>query len=339
MEKKKLLYIGNKLKDKGHTATAIDILAPQLTTEGFNVIAVSDKKIKAQRLLDMLQAVWKYRKTTSLVLIDTYSTLNFYYAYTVAKLCRRLDIPYIPILHGGNLPARLQNSPHKSKMLFEKAYTNVAPSHYLLEAFKKQGFTNLVYIPNTLQLENYSFLLRKNLQPKLLWVRSFAELYNPLLALDVLALLRKKGYDATLTMVGPAKDVSFEQCRRRAKQENLPVTFTGMLTKEAWIHLSKQHDIFINTTNFDNTPVSVMEAMALGLPVVSTNIGGLPYLIEHQKEGLLVTPNAAEGFAEAIIELINDSKKAERIAQAAREKVAQFDWEVVKHQWISILSQ
>ncbi len=189
MEKKRLLYIGNKLKHKGHTATAIDVLAPRLKEEGFEVIAVSDKKIKAQRMLDMLHTVWKHRKTVDLVIIDTYSTLNFYYAYIIAKLCRQLQISYIPILHGGNLPTRLQNSPKKSKALFEGAQVNVAPSYYLMEAFKKQGFTNLIHIPNTLQIENYPFLLRKNPQPKLLWVRSFSKLYNPQLALDVLDLL------------------------------------------------------------------------------------------------------------------------------------------------------
>ena len=289
------------MKYKGYTATAIDVLAPNLIKEGFEVLAVSDKKNKAQRMWEMLQIVWKHRKTTSLVLIDTYSTLNFYYAYTVAKLCRSLNIPYIPILHGGNLPLRLENSSGKSKKLFLGAKVNVAPSHYLMEAFKKRGFTNLIHIPNTLQLENYPFLLRKNIQPKLLWVRSFSEIYNPLLALDILTLLRSKGYNATLTMVGPAKDTTFEQCTIRAKKEKLPVIFTGMLTKEAWISLSEAHDIFINTTNFDNTPVSVMEAMALGLPVISTNVGGLPYLIDHKKDGFLVAPNNIEVFTDAIL--------------------------------------
>ncbi|MAZ72109.1 MAG: glycosyl transferase family 1 [Flavobacteriaceae bacterium] len=339
MEKKKLLYIGNKLKNRGYTATAIDVLAPKLEKEGFVVRSVSDKKIKAWRMLEMLHTVWKYRKSTSLVLIDTYSTLNFYYAFTVAKLCRKLKLPYIPILHGGNLPFRLKNSPKKSSALFKGAYVNVAPSQYLMEAFKDHGYKNLVFIPNTLQLENYPFLLRKSLQPKLLWVRSFAQLYNPQMALDVLAMLRDKGYDATLTMVGPAKDISFEQCTTRAKKENLPVTFTGILSKEAWIYLSARHDIFINTTNFDNTPVSVMEAMALGLPVVSTNVGGLPYLIESSVEGLLVAPKNVTSFAEAIEKLVQTPKLAQNIALAARKKTEQFDWKVVKTQWITLLSQ
>lgn len=337
--KKNVLYIGNKLSKKGSTVTSIETLGNFLKSEGFKVTTASSKKNKIVRLLNMLWAVIIHPKKHTVVLIDTYSTQNFYYAVFVAGVCRFKNVPYIPILRGGNLPTRLQNSPKKSNALFNGAHINVAPSYYLMEVFKKHGFSNLIHIPNTLALKNYSFLQRKNLQPKLLWVRSFATLYNPLLALDVLILLRSKGIDATLTMVGPAKDESFEHCKVRAQQEKLSITFTGMLSKEEWISLSETHDIFINTTNFDNTPVSVMEAMALGLPVVSTNVGGLPYLIEDKTNGLLVPPENAEAFVEAIEQLLIHPKEATTITLAAREKIAQFDWQVVKHQWISLLSQ
>ncbi len=140
-------------------------------------------------------------------------------------------------------------------------------------------------------------------------------------------------------MVGPPKDESFAKCKDRAREENLPVTFTGILSKEDWVSLATNHDIFINTTNFDNTPVSVMEAMALGLPVVSTNVGGLPYLIEDAVDGFLVPKEHPEAFVQAIQKLLENPQIAKAMALAARKKVEQFDWEVVKHQWISLLSQ
>ena len=337
--KRNLLYIGNKLSKKGSTVTSIETLGNFLKAEGFQVTTASSKKNKGVRLLDMLWSVVKHNKKNTIVLIDTYSTQNFYYAVMVARLCRCYKLPYIPILRGGNLPSRLQKSPKKSKALFHGAQVNVAPSHYLLEAFKSKAYTNLVHIPNTIEIANYPFKPRKKVQPRLLWVRSFAQLYNPLLALDVLSNLLKKGYDATLTMVGPPKDESFQQCKKRAEEENLPVTFTGMLSKQQWIALAASQDIFINTTNFDNTPVSVIEAMALGLPVVSTNVGGLPYLIEDTKDGFLVPPNSTEKFTAAVETVLKNPKKSQEIALAARHKVEQFDWQIVKHQWISLLSQ
>ena len=277
---KKILYIGNKLAAHGKPPTAIDTVPTKLREEGYSVETASSKKNKILRLSDMVFSTFKSRKKVNLVLIDTYSTQNFYYAVIIGAMCRFFKIPYIPILHGGNLPHRLEKSKITCKQLFNGAYTNVAPSAYLVEKFRAKGYENLTYIPNTIEIQNYPFKLRQEIKAKLLWVRSFSEIYNPLLALQIVELLKKEGLEVELCMVGPEKDGSLQRCKSVAQELNLPITFPGILKKEEWIDLSKDYDIFINTTNFDNMPVSVMEAMALGLPVVSTNVGGLPYLIE-----------------------------------------------------------
>lgn len=335
--KKRLLYIGNKLSKKGSTVTSIETLGNFLIEEGYNVITASSFENKVLRMLDMIWHTFKNRNKVDVVLIDTYSTQNFQYAVAVSKICRFYKVPYIPILRGGNLPNRIKNSPNSSKKLFDGAKTNIAPSHYLLEAFKKEGFTNLTYIPNTIEIENYPFLLREKPTAKLLWVRSFAELYNPFLALEIVEESQKQQIEVSLCMVGPEKDGSLEKCKQLAEEKKLPITFTGILQKEAWISLSKEYDLFINTTNFDNTPVSVMEAMALGLPIISTNVGGLPYLIENNKTGILLAPNNAQVFVDAIINLISNPEISKSLAKKARTEVEQFDWEVVKNKWTEVL--
>jgi len=334
---KKVLYIGNQSAN-GTTITSHDTLAELLRSEGYVVNCASGVKNKVFRLFDMCRSVLKFRSDTNFVLIDTYSTQNFYYAVIVAQLCVWLKIPYLPILHGGNLPKRLNSSKWLSQKLFKRAKTNVAPSHYLLEAFKKEGYKNIVFIPNTLQLEKYSFLARKNPLPKLLWVRSFSKIYNPEMALSILERLIQKGHKASLCMVGPEKDGSLAKCKQIAKERNLPVIFTGGLQKEEWISKSKEYDIFINTTHVDNTPVSVIEAMALGLPSVSTNVGGIPFLIENGSDGVLVPPNAPDLFADAISELLSNADITNRMALNARKKAESFDWQQVKHSWISLLN-
>lgn len=339
MQKKNILYIGNKLADKGATVTSIETLGVFLQSEGYDVYMASSVRNKFLRLLDMLYSVFKYSGKVSLVLIDTYSTQNFYFAVIVAKLCRLLRMPYAPILRGGNLPARLANDHRLSASLFEGAKIIIAPSLYLMKAFKRAGYVNLHYIPNTIEIENYPFLIRNKLQPKLLWVRSFANIYNPELAIEIIKELHLQGINATLTMVGPEKDGSLERCKSLVAALKLPVTFTGKLDKDKWITLSKNYDIFINTTNFDNTPVSVMEAMALGLPVVSTNVGGIPYLIENSKTGLLVRPNNAILFTDAICSLLKNSILASSISGSARSKVQSFDWQKVKSLWFALLSE
>ena len=337
--KKKILYIGNKLSNSGSNVTSIETLGSFLKNEGYEIVMASSKKNKVFRLLDMLLTTVKYSKKVSCVLIDTYSTQNFYFAVLVAKVCRILHLPYIPILRGGMLPNRLKKSPKLCRRLFNAAKTNASPSNYLMEAFKKEGYTNLTYIPNTIEIDNYPFFERKNIKAKLLWVRSFSEIYNPLLAIKIVEKLLDKNITVKLCMIGPEKDGSLAICKELAEKKNLPIVFTGKLEKAAWIEQSKHYDIFINTTNFDNTPVSVMEAMALGLPVISTNVGGLPFLIDHQKTGVLVPPNDKFKFVDAIMDLIENPKKAQSLATNARAAVENFDWEKVKHHWFRILNE
>lgn len=337
-EGKRILYIGNKLSKKGVTVTSIETLGIFLQKEGYQVHTASSVRNKFFRLFDMLFAVLKYSRSISMVLVDTYSTQNFYFAVAVGNLCRLLRLPYVPILRGGDLPKRLEKSRSQAWKLFNGAKINVAPSMYLFNAFTAAGYTNLAYIPNTIEIDKYPFLLRKNIQPKLLWVRSFAEIYNPLLALKVLKQLREEGISCSMCMVGPEKDGSLAKCKAYAQQNELPVTFTGKLEKEEWIQLAARYDIFINTTNFDNTPVSVIEAMALGMPVISTNVGGVPFLLDHDMNGILVPPDDTESFARAIKGLLESPSQVELLTQSAREKAEGFDWQKVKHTWISLLN-
>jgi len=334
---KKLLYIGNNLYQKGKTETTIKTLSESLRSEGFTVYAVSDIKNKAFRLLHMLLAILKYARKVDYVLIDTYSTSNFYFAYLSSQLCRLLNLKYIPILHGGDLPNRLIKSPKFSRAIFNNSYINVAPSIYIQYEFEKRGYSNLICIPNSINIKNYPFEKRRYETIKLLWVRSFSEIYNPLLAIKILKLLLDEGIKVTLCMVGPDNDGSLLKAKEYAKGLGVEVTFTGKLSKEVWIELSESYNFFINTTNFDNMPVSVIEAMALGLPIISTNVGGMPFLVKNNQEGILVEPNNADEFVNAIKKVRLDVENTHIMTVNARKKVENYDWELVKKQWISVL--
>ncbi|ULC60587.1 glycosyltransferase family 4 protein [Flaviramulus sp. BrNp1-15] len=329
-----IVYIGNKSRNDDKTnLSSIDILTPLLRESGFSVFSVSDKKNIFTRLLHMLHTCFKYRNKVDYVLIDTYSTLNFYYAFFVSQLCGVLKLKYVPILHGGNLPNRLENSPKLSKAIFKKAHVNVAPSKYMMSKFVSFGINNIIFIPNTIELKNYTFKKRNFDKVKLLWVRSFSKIYNPLLAVEILKKLKTENIDTELCMVGPDSDGSLKEAKAYAKQLKVDVKFTGKLSKKKWLNLSKEYNVFINTTNFDNMPVSVIEAMALGLPIVSTNVGGLPFLIENNKNGLLVEPDSAELFVKAIKNLIEFPEKTNQMILESRKKIEQYDWKIVKNQW------
>lgn len=335
---KKIVYIGNNLSEKSNYHSAMAALTKLLLGEGYSVICASDKTNKIGRLLEMCYMIIKHSKTTDVVLIDTFSTLNFYYALVTSQLARIFSLKYIPILHGGNLPHRLKHSEHLSSLIFKYAYQNVSPSLYLAHEFKKYNFET-VYIPNTVPIAEIPFKLRTVLKPKLLWARAFDEIYNPAMAIKVLAVLKASHENVSLCMVGPDKDGSLNQTKALAKKLGLEdsVTFTGVLPKEQWHQMSENYDIFINTTNIDNMPVSVVEAMALGLPIVSTDAGGLPYLIENGVDGLLIPGNNENEMKEAIETLLNNPDKALELSVNARKKSEKFDENVVKIQWKKLL--
>jgi L-malate glycosyltransferase len=336
--KKSILYIGNDLAINSFTATYISFFSKVLKKEGYKVRTASKRNNKGLRLLEMIGLIMKYHKTTDVVLIDTYGALNFYYAYLVAKTCQLYKLEYIPILHGGNLPERLTESRKLSESLFGNAKMNVAPSRFLYEVFEQSNFSNLQIIPNSVELKKYSFKARNKFSPNLLWVRRFQGRYNPMLALKVLENLKKNYPEATLCMVGPDKDGSMAKCKAYAEKNNLSVKFTGKLKKKEWAKLSENYDFFLNTTNIDNTPISVIEAMALGMVVVSTDVGGMHYLIEHEKDGILLNPRDEISMANAIDKLLQHPAEAFQLTQNARIKVEGFDWEKVKEKWNNLLA-
>ena len=329
-----ILYLGNK---KSITPSNVDTLGKQLK-ESYDIVTCSEVPNKALRFLDMMRHIIKHRKECELLIVDTYSTWNFYYALMTAFFGKLFSIPYIPILHGGDLPKRLTKYPKMSAYLFGDSAANVTPSIYLKEAFDKAGYKTQ-YIPNNIELEKYPFKKREKIEPRILYVRSFAKIYNTEMAIKVLKSLSETYHDSTLCMVGPDRDGSLEKTKALAKELGLEdkVTFTGGLNKEEWIALSADYDIFINTTNFDNLPVSIVEAMALGFPIISTNVGGLPYLIEDGVDGLLVDKNDDKMMHEKIELLLNNPDLCISLSNNARKKAETYAWSSIKTQWDDII--
>ena len=334
----KIIYIGNKLNNFNSNITYIELLGRLLESEKFEIIYASDKKNQIIRLLDMIFTVFRNFKSTQNVLIDTYSTSGFWFAFVISQLCRLLKLNYIPILHGGNLPYRLTKNPKYCSMIFNNSKVNVAPSGYLLKAFVDAGFVNTILIPNSIQISDYKFIKKSVEIPKLLWVRSFNEIYNPKMAILVFKEVLKTHANAQLCMVGPNQNNLFLECKQLANSLNLKVKFTGKLSKNQWTELSIDYNMFINTTHFDNTPVSVIEAMALGLIVVSTNVGGIPFLVKDQFSGMLVNDNDVQAMSDSILNLSNKKYLFDQLTTNARNQVEKFDWQIVKKQWLEILN-
>jgi len=337
--KVKILYFGNDLTlTKGYYSTMQLLFESLDGEENIEILKSSSKSNIALRMVDMLLFFFK-NKNADLIIIDTFSTTAFYYALVISQLARIFSIPFIPILHGGNLPIRIDNSRRWSKLIFRNAKINIAPSNYLKEIFVDHGFRTQL-IPNIIDFDNYKFtssLIKDH--PRLLYVRAFAQIYNPLMALEVLKKIKIKYPKASLTMVGPDRDgtqIDFERKMIDMKLQD-SVKITGVMKKYDWHKLAESHNIFINTTNIDNTPVSVIEAMALGLPIVSTNVGGLPFIISHNINGILVNPNESEFMAEMIISIFQNDSFSNELRLEAKKKINDFRWSSVRESWIRVI--
>ena len=335
---KRIIYIDNFLAHHGYAPTTGYALVPLLQKEGFEVIPASNKRNQMLRVLHMLFTIAKHRKN-AVVLIATYSTSAFYFAYSCGWLSQLLRTPYVPCLHGGNLPERINISPRLAKQYFGRSKMNIAVSGYLQQALLVKGWRCLV-IPNAIPTSKYPFKLRTEAKPALLWVRSFHKVYNPQMAIQVLYELRKIYKDAALTMVGPDKDDSLADCKKLVTTLKLQdqVIFTGRLSQKEWAQIASVHDIFINTTTADNLPVSVIEAMALGMVVISTNVGGVPFLINDGSNGLLVEVNNVKGMVSKIVNVCSDKLLTQGLSENAFNSSKEYDEAVVVKQWRILLS-
>src|SRR5205823_4711443 len=238
-------------------------------------------------------------------------------------------------LHGGNLPVFAGHHPARIRRLLNRSGVAVCPSRYLFEELNSFG-KELHLIPNALHIAKYPCTARRFPGRRLLWLRAFHAVYNPEMAITMFSRVVDAIPDASMTMVGPDKgDGTFQATKKMAKDLGLleRISFPGAIPKEDVPKVMAQHDVFVNTTNVDNTPVSVVEAMACGLPVVSTNVGGIPYLVEDGESALLTPPANAEAMSDAVVRLMHEPILARRLARNGRQRVEAFDWSVVLPRW------
>jgi glycosyltransferase involved in cell wall biosynthesis len=195
-------------------------------------------------------------------------------------------------------------------------------------------------LPNAIEVSAYPFHVRERVRPHMLWLRAFHRIYNPKMGPAVLARVAASSPDAQLTMIGrDKKDGSLQETKRAAAalQVKGRLAFPGAVPKRdvpAWLSAA---DVFLNTTDVDNTPVSVLEAMAAGLCIVSTNVGGIPYLLEDGHDALLVPPRDPEAMAQAVRRIITEPGLAAALSQNARAKAEKLDWSVVLPQWEDLI--
>jgi glycosyltransferase involved in cell wall biosynthesis len=336
-----VLIIGNFLSGAGFARGVCEDLAEHLSRAGWRIATASSRPGRWARLRDMLATVWRERGSYDVAQVDVYSGKAFMWAELVCAALRQAGKPYVLTLHGGNLPRFARRWPGRLRRLLQSAAFVTSPSSFLADSLRRVR-EDILVIPNPLEIGRYPFSIRSEAHPRLVWLRAFHRTYNPRLAPRVVALLAEEFPDVSLVMVGRDRgDGSLQETQDLARRLGVTarVSFPGGVSKAAVPDWLNRGDIFLNTTDVDNTPVSVLEAMACGMCVVSTDVGGLPYLLEDGRTALLVPPDDPLAMAGGVRRLLERPELSERLSRSARQAAEAFQWGAILPKWEALLRE
>jgi L-malate glycosyltransferase len=255
-------------------------------------------------------------------------------AVLIAKLYgKRVLLNY----HSGEAEDHLRRWPRSTKLIFRLADRVVVPSQYLVGVFARFGI-EAEAVSNTAPLERFTFRERRPLRPTLLSNRSLERHYNVGDTLRAFALVERRVPGARLIVAGDGG----ERARLRALAAELglkQVEFVGAAPPDRMPELYDRADIFVNSSIVDNMPLSVIEAFACGLAVVSSNAGGIPGLVTGGETGLLSPCGDYEALAANVIRLLEDQRLAAGLINRARAACRQYTWEAARGSWLKIYAE
>jgi glycosyltransferase involved in cell wall biosynthesis len=208
------------------------------------------------------------------------------------------------------------------------------PSGYLVEVFGRFDLS-AHSIFNFVDTDRFKFRKRTPLRPVFLSNRNLEPLYNVACILRAFAIIQKRVPDARLIVAGDGSQrAALEKLACELKLRG--VEFVGRVTPEKIHELYDAADIYMNAPNIDNMPGSIIEAFASGLPVVTTDAGGIPYIVTDHATGLLVGRGDYEAMAERALSLFENEALAQKIVINAREQCNRYKWDVVRDEWLKL---
>jgi glycosyltransferase involved in cell wall biosynthesis len=323
----------------GYVTTQGEILTDHFRKCGYPVVSVSESVNRYVRLADIIRTIILRRRWIEVMLVQTYGGPSFVVEDVASWLARRFGHRVVFHLRGGAMPDFMARHPGWTQRVLRRGDVIITPSEFLADAIREYGFSATI-IPNVIDLPGYEFRLRERIRPRLFWMRAFHPIYNPRMALRVLQLVRSREPEATLVMGGQDKGLK-AVIEEEALQAGLGdvVRIAGFLDPAGKAREGAAADIYINTPNVDNTPVSVIEAWAMGLPVISTDVGGVRQLIRDGETGLLVPDDDAEAMARAVLRLIDEPGLAARLSAAGRVAAERCTWEAAHAEWQQIFAR
>lgn len=336
-QSKAILIVGLFLSEKNKKKilrTAADQLAELLYKNNYKIITVSKIVNSVGRFVDTLATVVFTSSQYKIAIVPLYGGYKSYLWQSITtSVLKLLNKKVVLIVHGGSIPARMKKDPTKYLASFKKADVIVAPSAFITSTLKEYKVPAEL-IENVVNLHDYKFHYKENFRPRILWMRTLEDIYNPEMAVRVAAILSKKYSNFFMVMAGYDMG-SLAMVKQLAGELSVldKIEFPGYITNGQKNKYAADLDIYICTNRIDNAPVSFIEMMAMGLPVVSVNVGGIPYLLEENCNGLMVDLDDDEAMADKIVSIIEQPGLGKRLAANGVEFSKRFGEEPVLVKW------
>ncbi|KKO62160.1 Phenylacetate-coenzyme A ligase [Janthinobacterium sp. KBS0711] len=284
----------------------------------------------ALRLPLLLWRLWRTANTVDLFHIMANSGWSWHLQAAPALWIASLKgKPALLNYRGGEAAAFLARAPRLVAFSLRRASAIVVPSAYLAGVFEQYGHTAHI-VPNVVDLQRFTLATPAAPPsadgPCILVARHLESLYDNASAVRAFAIVREAFPAARLVLAGDGPQRAALARLARSLGVNDAVRFTGPVDNAAMPALYQASDIVLNPSLADNMPNSVLEALACGVPVVSTNVGGIPALLQDGVTALLVPPGDPSAMAHAILALLRDPPRAQAQVRAGLAHAATFGW-------------
>jgi glycosyltransferase involved in cell wall biosynthesis len=278
--------------------------------------------------------LWRSLKQADIVHIFSASYSSFLVAPLPAWLLARLQGKKTLINYrSGECRDHLQRSTI-ARAVLARTDRLIVPSGYLVDVLQEFGLQAHV-VPNIVDLSQFHYRLRRPLRPHLVCTRGFHPYYGVDIVVRAFAEVQRSYPDAQLDLVGGGGlDGQIRDLVRHLKLSG--VSFLGAISHKSIPQFYDRADVFVNASNLDNMPVSVLEAFASGTPVITTAPESMRYIVDHERTGLLSEPGDAAALAMNILRLLGDSELATKLAQNAFAESNRYAWQSVRDQWLSV---
>jgi glycosyltransferase involved in cell wall biosynthesis len=282
----------------------------------------------------LLTRLWKYDIVHVFSASYWSYTLSVMPAILIGKLYgKKVLVNY----RSGEADDHLRNWKLTAVPVLRMADMIVVPSGYLVDVFAQFGL-RAQPIFNVVELDAFAYRDRKPIRPVFLTSRLHEPLYNVPCVLRAFALIQERFPNASLTVAGDGW--MRPQLEALAQELGLKQTvFVGRVQFEKMPALYDAADIYLTATDLDNMPGSVIECLSCGLPVVTTDAGGVPYIVTHEKTALIVPRGDHRAMAASAIRLLEDNELAVRLSRAGLESCRRFTWPAVRDEWLRVYSE